>query len=144
MRKERSAGFTLLELAIAVAIVGLLVAVAVGSYKDSQAQKTRAGAALAMQQLVDDIRKQQAASLSFRGARLPFTQFPQSGEAQYRFTLAGAPVQAADPAGPYAATTDLGFTLVATPTGSDSCGALLLDHNGRRGVTAGKVADCWR
>ncbi|MDR1646881.1 MAG: hypothetical protein LBR88_02450, partial [Zoogloeaceae bacterium] len=39
------------------------------------------------------------------------------------------------------------FLLTATPTGTqtaDKCGNLTLDHNGVKGASKGKVADCWR
>ncbi|MBI5329684.1 MAG: prepilin-type N-terminal cleavage/methylation domain-containing protein [Betaproteobacteria bacterium] len=141
---RRAAGFTMLELAIAVAIVGLLVAVAMASYQDSQAQKARAEAVKSMLELADGLRKQQAVSLTYLGVRLAYAQSPRQGGAKYRFSLAAAPVQALDPAFAFPATSDLGYTLMATPAGKDACGVLLLDHTGRRGVTVGKVTDCWR
>lgn len=143
-RPRFSQGFTMLELAIALVIVGLLVAVAVASYRESQAQKYRYEALKAMTEMAEGLHKYYALARSFRGAPLPYTQSPRDGTARYRISLAAAPIQSRDPGVVFPATTDLGFTLQAAPTSDDACGVLLLDQSGRRGVTAGKIADCWR
>lgn len=143
-RPRFSQGFTMLELGIALVIVGLLVAVAVASYRESQAQKYRYEALKAMTELSQALHQHYAAARSFQGAKLAYNQSPKDGAARYRISLAAAPVQSTDPGVAFQATSDLGFTLQATPTHDDACGVLLLDQTGRRGVTAGKVADCWR
>lgn len=143
-RPRFSQGFTMLELAIALVIVGLLVAVAVASYRESQAQKYRYEALKVMTEVAEGLHKHYAQARSFRGAKLLHTQSPKDGVARYQISLAAAPVQSKDPGVVFQATTDLSFTLQATSTSDDACGVLLLDQSGRRGVTAGKVADCWR
>jgi type IV pilus assembly protein PilE len=124
--------------------VGLLVVVAVASYRESQAQKYRYEALKTMTELSQGLHQHFAQARTFQGAKLAYSQSPRDGAARYRITLAAAPVKSRDPDLMFQASSDLGFTLQATPTHDDACGVLLLDQSGRRGVSAGTVADCWR
>ena len=124
MKTASSRGFTLVELMIVVAIVGILAAVAYPSYQDSVRKSRRADGKTALLQ-------------SVQVAERWFTQ---------NNTYAGTPVAAASAEGHYTlafvgnATT---FTITATPGGlqaSDPCGALTVNE---LGVKGGGMADCW-
>jgi len=140
-----NAGFTVIELVVAITIVCLLVAVALASFQDHMTRKARSQARSALVEVAEGLRLQFTRTGSYQVASLPITQTPREGEAAFRISLATAPVTASDPKIVFAASSAQGFTLQATPTGGDECGTLLLDHAGRVGVTSpnAKIADCW-
>lgn len=125
-----SRGLTLLELMIALAVVGLLASLAYPSYaaqlrkaRRAEAQQVLMDAALRQHQILLDTRAY-AATLADTGLVLP-----QALEAHYAITLEVD-------AGPVPA-----FTLTATPRGdqaADACGALSLDQANVR-----LPAACW-
>ncbi|WP_276205400.1 type IV pilin protein [Methylocaldum sp. 14B] len=140
IRKIR--GFTLMELMIAVAVVGILAAVAFPSYQ-SQVIKTRrsdgkaalmAAAAKQEQYYLDN--KTYANSMTALG----YAANPaNSQEGYYQISIA-----AATAACPIATC----FSLTATGQGSQQsdgvCGNLTLSSSGAKGITGtGTVANCW-
>ena len=149
--KRFTSGFTLIELMITVAIVGILAAVAYPSYTSYIAKARRADARAQLASAQQWIEKFYSESYDYAqntagGASTtafdaqPFSSSPRSGDgtAVYTLTL----TVGASPASTY--------TLSATPvsTGSmanDSCGALSLTNTGRRGAgTGASVLDCWK
>ncbi len=143
--RRLSKGFTVIELVVALTIVCLLVAVAVASYQDHMTRKVRTQAGTALLDSADFLRVHSQRTGSFLGATLPVTQVPGSGEADYYLSLAATPVNGSDPQGTFPATGDQNFTLQAVPVGDDACGILLLDQDGRIGVTGigAKAGECW-
>lgn len=141
---KTSRGFTTLELFIALTIVGLLIAVAVGAISEHATSKARRQAWSALQDAAQWLHSQRAQAGGYHGVALPFTQSPMEGDARYHLRLAAEPLRAQDPQAEFPAVSDTAFTLVATPVDEDEdCGALLLDHGGRRGVTGtAGVAEC--
>jgi len=131
-RKMR--GFTLMELMIAVAVVGILAAVAFPSYQ-SQVMKTR--------------RSDGKAALMAAAAKQE--QYYLDNKT-YADTLAKLNVAAASPEGYYqisiTASSATAFTLKATAQGSQAsdtvCGDLTLDNLGTKTESgSGTVDDCW-
>lgn len=123
---RHKSGFTLIELMIVVAIVAILTAVALPSYRNhvikgnrSAAQSFMMQVANAQQQYLQDTR-QYALGASFL-TTLSLTT-PTEVAKFYALTVT-----------PAAATTPPSFTIVATPTGSQvTDGALTLDNLGAK------------
>lgn len=131
-------GFTLIELMIVVAIVGILAAVALPSYTQYVQRGDRASARAAMLEAQQFMERYYATSNTFVGAVLParFTSVPTESP-KYNIAV-----------GNLAAGT---FTLTATPIGAVSrCGNLTLTHTGVKGIsvpttpTAADISECWR
>lgn len=148
---RKSKGFTLIELMITVAIVGIIATVAFPSYQNYVRQSNRAVAKAILYENAQFMERfytqnnQYIAAVGPNGVAnnggvddiaviLPLTQSPRSGTVvHYNISFQGGT--------PGIAT----FTLQAVPTGSmtgDPCGTLTLTNTGVQGA-GGNVADCW-
>lgn len=154
MRLRTEAGFTLIELMIVVAIIGILASIAIPSYNDYLV-KARRGAAQSFlmqvasqeNQILLDRRRyvsvanngvfQNAPSTdASSGVNLPV---PENVLNYYDVTVAATNPTGAPPT----------FVVTATPRGSQVadtlCGTLSLNELGTKGETgAGTPADCWK
>lgn len=135
----RSGGFTLIELMIVVAIIGILASIAYPSYQENVRKTRRANAQADLMELAQWMERQYAQDYSYlvggNQPTLPFTASPRTGTAFYSITFSGN-------------VTQNGFTLQAQPTGAqtqDMCGTLTLDNAGTKSATKGgsAVSDCW-
>lgn len=129
--KTNQQGFTLIELLIAVAIVGILTAIAYPSYVDHVKSGKRRQAQADISELAQFMERFYTEKNTYFGATLPFTQSPHSGTADYTLrvtTAAGTPDE---------------FTITATPTGAmtgDKCGAMTINQKGSKSAA---ITGCW-
>jgi type IV pilus assembly protein PilE len=150
-------GFTLIELMITVAIVGILAAVAYPSYREYVAKSRRAEAQALLMQSSQWMERFYAENYSYSAntagvavtdaTMFParYSQSPASGTAAYTITVVAA-----------TATT---FTVTATRTGTmatDKCGNFQITHTGVKQLATGTYSSaagatqvaamqsCWR
>ncbi|QKV53979.1 type IV pilin protein [Comamonas antarctica] len=133
-------GFTLIEIMITVAIVGILSAVAIPSYQEYIRRGARAEARAGLLQAAQWMERAATVTGVYPTAASNGANFFPTGlgtvpSNRYAITLAST------------ATT---FTLTATPQNAqlgDKCGAFTLTHNGIRSNTSlasgTTSADCW-
>ncbi len=133
-KANQASGFTLIELVITVAIIGILAAIAFPLYQNQVEQTRRTTAKSDLLELNQWMERRYSNAFDYRNAGnnpvLPFNQSPQNGTAFYNISFVGN------------ITRDT-FTLQAVPTGgqaNDDCGTLTLNEQGSRGAAQ---AGCW-
>lgn len=136
---ERQSGFTLIEVMIVVAIVGILSAIAYPSYAEYIRRGHRADARAGLLQAQQYLERASTATGVYP-TTLP-TALTWSGDTTKRYDIAFL-----------AGNTNAAYTLTATPKGAqtgDKCGIYTLSSTGVRGAAgkksdeAGYDADCW-
>lgn len=125
-RPGRSAGFTLIEMVVVVAVIGVLAAIAYPSYADSVRKGQRASA----KERMFDVQQRQAGHYSEKGKYT--ASFADLGfdSATLTSQSAGHVITIV----PGAAGIATGYRILATPVKADpSCSPLSLDHLGAYG-----------
>lgn len=133
---KRSRGFTLAELMIAVAVVGILAAAAVPSYREHIAASRRTDAKSALLAVAQAMERHYTERGTYVGATLGTTGLYPTTSPQGYYTLSIAS-QDAD-----------GFSLLATRRVAqvgDKCGNYTYNQAGARGVASATytAAQCW-
>ena len=121
-------GFTMIELLIVVAIVGILMAVAYPAYRDYVYKTRRADAHLALLTASQEMERCRSQSFTYASCTLTSSTSPEN---YYDLTLTSA---------------NGSFTITATAKGiqadDSECATLTYNHRGQQDSTGGG-SDCW-
>ena len=139
----RQAAFTLIEVMIVVAIVGILAAIAYPSYQEFIRRSARAEA----RAVVLNMAQLQERNFSDRGAyatvdgssAAPWVASSYFSGTNYASRKYGIAVATAN--------SNTTYTITATPENGHSdpkCGDLTLASDGTRGSSLGNAVDCWK
>lgn len=127
--RMQAAGFSLIEVMVVVAIIGILASIALPSYNEHVRKARRAAAGACVTAVAQQMERYYTANLSYEGAA-PSTAICADSALEY-YNVAPAGV------GPRA------YRIQATPAGShagDACGVMSVDQAGNK--TAGG-SNCW-
>ncbi|WP_150050695.1 MULTISPECIES: type IV pilin protein [Methylomonas] len=132
-------GFTLLELMIAVAVIGILAAIAYPSYMEHVGKTRRTTAGSCLLELGQYMERYYTTNMSYANATLPSTQCRTDLAGFYTFALADGE--------PTASTFLIESAPTTGPQANDKCGTLTLSETGERGISSAHTGvtagDCW-
>ena len=144
--RRRSQGFTLIELMFAVAIVGILAAVAMPAYFQSVMKARRSDAKSALLDLAQREERYMSTANQYTNSA-PALGYGTSTSFPMNVTSGSASFYQLDVTAPSSATNT--FQATATPTGTQlakdtQCGAFTITQTGAQTVSGtGGAADCW-
>ncbi|GMQ89644.1 MAG: type IV pilin protein [Gammaproteobacteria bacterium] len=146
MLRKQPRGFTLIELVIAMVVIGILAAIAFPSYTNYMLQVRRSDCAGALIQLASVMERDfsrnnnQYRDVTAAGINLFPNTCPIDGGGATTYTLT-IPVLTPST---YTLVATPGDALGAGPQANDPCGTLTLTNLLQKGQAVGTVADCWR
>jgi type IV pilus assembly protein PilE len=166
MKQAQQNGFTLIELMVVVAIIGIIAAIAYPSYTESMMKSRRADAEGSLLSLANAMERYYTVSNTYCNTN-PTVNAAVQAAANTCASTAGGTVAANNDVGrpppaiytppnntstfyeiSISAATDAGYTLTADPIGAqtnDRCGNLTLTNAGAKGFDApGTAAECWK
>lgn len=129
-------GFSLFELLIALAIIGILASISIPLYSQHLIHEKRIEAAMTLSKLAVALEQYYTIHNTYKDASLSALGFPEKiADNRYSLKIASA--------------TDSDFNLAAQPLAEQAdkdtiCGTLTLNSLGVKSMTgSGKLADCW-
>ena len=134
MNTKRQTGFTLIEIMIVVAIIGILTAIALPNYDEYVRRGHRADARAGLQQA--QLWMERAATANGVYPTTLSSALTWQGDTSKRYVIGLKDTSTAD-----------AFTLEATPNAGDKCGTFTLTNSGVRGIenqaSGITTSDCW-
>jgi type IV pilus assembly protein PilE len=127
---RKAGGFTLIELMIAVAVIGILASIALPSYQDHVRRSARAQAQACMSQVAQALERIRTGNLRYDAGNAPALGCATEGNLNARYNMAVE----------RAANT---YAITATAIGDqvkDKCGSLSLNQAGAKTPT---TSGCW-
>jgi type IV pilus assembly protein PilE len=134
--RQRAAGFTLIELMIAVAVVGILALIALPGYQDYVRKARRADGKSALLRIQLQQEKWRAGHTTYSAELAPIGVGASSTDGHYTLALSGA-----DEAG-YTATATAGTKQSGDKVGATSCATLTLVSSGNTATFTPEA--CWK
>lgn len=139
-KQLREHGFSLIELMIVVAVVGILAAIALPSYQEHVIRTRRVTAGACLMEMSQLMERQYATAMSYAGVALPTLSCSTDLAAFYDFAFATGQPQAST------------YKVEAAPKNAQAndskCATLALDQTGKKFVSTSTsvsvVAECWR
>jgi len=140
MKLNKMRGFTLIELMIVVALIGIIVAFGYPSYRDQVIKSRRAEGMGELLELADRLERYYSDKGTYVGATLGNANtdiYPSVTKKQnYALAIDGSK------------TDDIKFSITATPQGNqtaDKCGTFILNSDGTKSITGSvDVDECWK
>jgi type IV pilus assembly protein PilE len=120
-------GFSLIEILIAIAISGIILAIAIPSYSQHVIRAERMQAEVALMQLAGKLEQYYTINNTYQNAPLEFAEVKH-----YRMEITSA--------------TDTSFAISAYPLEQQDkeCATLSLKSNGEKGISGtGTIEECW-
>ena len=129
--RKSAAGFTLIELMIAVAIVAIITAIAVPAYNDQIRRSRRAAGKAVAMEMVQTLERWHTVNNTYAGYAGTMNS-PSNGDPHYVVSASNLGVTT--------------YTVSAVPQGAqadDKCGTVTVNQAGAKTPIVGDLADCW-